>query len=126
MIIVQNETDEILFVKRKISPAKGKWDLPGGFMELYENCEKAAMRELYEETNLKVHNIKYLGSTTDVYPYKGDKYPTVVLAYKTQVRNAQVKANDDAEDFHWFKINNIPTNKLAFKCIKWTVDQIKN
>jgi len=53
MIIVQNETDEILFVKRKISPAKGKWDLPGGFMELYENCEKAAMRELYEETNLR-------------------------------------------------------------------------
>ena len=44
--------DDVLLVKRAFEPAIGEWSLPGGFMELNETLEEAAIRELKEETNL--------------------------------------------------------------------------
>lgn len=38
----------------------GKWDLPGGGIEKGENKEEALKREVYEETNLTITNIKYI------------------------------------------------------------------
>ncbi|MFB6292572.1 MAG: NUDIX domain-containing protein [Candidatus Nanohaloarchaea archaeon] len=44
---------EILLIKRGIKPAKGKWSLPAGFIERDEPPEKAAVRELEEETGVR-------------------------------------------------------------------------
>lgn len=36
------------------------WGLPGGTMELGESFEEAATREVYEETNLEIQNLKFI------------------------------------------------------------------
>jgi NADH pyrophosphatase NudC (nudix superfamily) len=123
MVIVINNKNEILLVKRKFAPSKGLWDLPGGFMELHENSEQAAIRELKEETHLNVSQIKYLGSTTGIYKYQGNKLTTIAMAYVAQVKNFNVKVGDDAKDFYWFNIKKIPMDQLAFKCIKWAINK---
>jgi ADP-ribose pyrophosphatase YjhB (NUDIX family) len=46
--------DKILWIRRGIPPAVGKWAMPGGFMESDETPEAAATRELEEETGIKI------------------------------------------------------------------------
>ena len=51
-LVVVNGRNQILLVKRDVSPKKGQWCLPGGFIELGEAPEQGALRELAEETGL--------------------------------------------------------------------------
>ena len=55
--------NEILFVKRAVEPCKGLWSLPGGFVEIGETPEHAAVRELHEETNLNAIRLRLMGTT---------------------------------------------------------------
>ena len=51
---------KVLLVCRKNHPSIGYWALPGGFVELYENLEDTARRELEEETGFKTEKLEYL------------------------------------------------------------------
>jgi 8-oxo-dGTP diphosphatase len=52
--VIVKKGDEVLLVKRGIEPGKGLWSLPAGFLEVDETAEEAAVRELEEETGLRV------------------------------------------------------------------------
>ena len=52
--------NKVLLIKRKYDPFKGKWALPGGFVEYGEKVEDAVIREIYEETGLKTNINKML------------------------------------------------------------------
>src|SRR6266516_240489 len=57
-ILVLNEQNQLLMMKRLES---GNWGVPGGTMELGETTEETAKRELFEETNLQVGEMKLFG-----------------------------------------------------------------
>ena len=114
--------DEILLAKRAFSPAKGEWGLPGGFMELNETLNEAAMRELKEETNLdgKVKNIL---STCSHY---GSIFGDILLIGVEMVVEdfSKMRAGDDAEELEFFSLNNLP--EIAFDCHNKFISQYKN
>jgi 8-oxo-dGTP pyrophosphatase MutT (NUDIX family) len=68
--VVNNETGEILFIKRL-----GRWDLPKGKMEKGESREESAVREIEEETGLSnVELVRFINTTYHVYIERnGDK-----------------------------------------------------
>jgi len=50
---ISDNIPSLLVIKRGLAPFKGRWALPGGFVRLDETLEKAARRELLEETSMK-------------------------------------------------------------------------
>ncbi len=109
--VIITKDDKILLAQRAIEPAKGKWDLVGGFINVDESAEAAAIRETKEETSLDVIVKKYLGSISDV--YGETDIATLNFCYLVQVKRGSPKADSDVAELKWFSINEIPEN-MAF------------
>ena len=87
---------KVLLVCRKNHPSIGYWALPGGFVELYENLEDTARRELEEETGVKGLPVEQFACYGD---YQRDPRARVITtAYFSLVneKEVRVKAGDDA------------------------------
>jgi len=77
--LVLNHKDQLLLVKRSVEPAKGKWCLPGGFIEIDESIEEAALRELEEETGIKGE----IDGLIDFFSQKGRHYRAILFSLDT-------------------------------------------
>ncbi len=102
----------LLLVQRKQEPFKGRWALPGGFVEIEEDLPEAAARELAEETgltNVPLEQLRAFGK-----PGRDPRGRTITVAYfGIADRNwEQIKAADDAADVRWFDIERLPA--MAF------------
>ena len=111
VVIANEKTPKVLLIQRGIEPYKDRWAFPGGFMNMDETTEECAIRELMEETGLKVEELKEIGSYSKV-----DRDPrgrTITVAYLAIVdKPTEVKGNDDAAKAEWFSISELPP--LAF------------
>ena len=100
--------DKILFTVRNRKPSINKLDLPGGFVDLNETAENAVKREIKEELNLDVTNIKYITSIPNNYTYKNVNYNTTDLFYSCEVSSlSQVKLDDEIKDYKLLSIDEI-------------------
>jgi len=102
----------ILLVKRKNDPFKDCWALPGGFLDMEETLEEAALRELEEETGLKGVELEQHCAFDAVDRDPRGRTITVLYFGMTAPDNIEVKGNDDAADAQWFPLTKLP--KLAF------------
>jgi len=98
----------VLLIKRKDEPFKDMWALPGGFMNLNETIRECAIRELEEETNLKLDPGRLthmmVSDETDRDP-RGRVVDHVFYSAVSLREMRQVKAGDDAADFTWYDLN---------------------
>ena len=109
MVVVDNK-DRVLLVKRSVEPKKGFWCLPGGFMELGETPEKAALRELKEETGLAGKIDMLFGVSAN----PSALYHTVLMVgYLVKSYSGSLIAGDDANDAAYFHYNELP--EIAFE-----------
>jgi len=111
---LNGEEIEILMVKRGRPPYQGNWVLPGGFVDIDEPLEAAAVRELGEETGIK--NIPFMvqiGAYGN--PTRDPRGRVVSVAYAGIVptKGSVPKAGDDAEEARWFPIEDVP-DRIAF------------
>ncbi|MEN9327674.1 MAG: hypothetical protein RI947_482 [Candidatus Parcubacteria bacterium] len=105
-------------VKRKFDPHKGMWDLPGGFVEFDETMENSVVREIKEEINAAIENLKYVCTTNDLYVYKDILYHTICSTYTADLVDDNLKPLDDVEEIRFFKPDSIPYADIAFDSIK--------
>ena len=105
-----NKTLRVLLVKRRNEPYKDCWAFPGGFMEIDEDLETCARREVMEETGMALGEVFQFRSYSAVDRDPRARVITVVhFAFEAL---AEVKGSDDAAEARWFDIDNLP--KLAF------------
>lgn len=102
----------IVLIKRKYGPYKSYWALPGGFVEIGESVEQAAVREAWEETGLNVELVELVGVYSN--PDRDSRGHTVTIAYIAQTVSGKLKADSDAEDAFEFTKDEISDLKLAF------------
>ena len=111
-VVMTKETEpKVLLIQRGSMPFKGDWAFPGGFMNMDETTEQCAIRELEEETGLRLSNIQQIGAYSKI-----DRDPrgrTITVAYLAIVDEpASVTGQDDATKAQWFPVDALPP--LAF------------
>ncbi len=111
VVITKEQRPRVLLIQRGAEPYKGCWAFPGGFMNMDETTEQCAIRELEEETGLKVSEVKQIGAYSKV--NRDPRGRTVTVAYKTFVEvPPPVNGQDDAAKAEWFFLDDLPP--LAF------------
>ncbi len=104
---------KLLLVNRRNEPFKGKWCLPGGFVDIDEELDDAVARELEEETALtgvKLKQVRTFGKCG-----RDPRGRVITVTYMGIVKEgeAKVKAGDDAAKVRWFDVEKLP-KELAF------------
>ena len=111
VVMTAGEDPQVLLIERGYDPYKGCWAFPGGFLNMDETTERCAIRELEEETGLRVPKVHQIGAYSSV-----DRDPrgrTITVAYLAIVdAPVDVTGKDDAAKARWFPVNALP--QLAF------------
>jgi bifunctional NMN adenylyltransferase/nudix hydrolase len=117
-VVVQS--GHVLLITRKALPGKGLFALPGGFINQDESLIDGCIRELREETKLKVPepilkgNIKNSSVFDD--PNRSSRGRTITYAYHIELpfRNElpKVKGSDDAKNAFWLPLSEIDPKKM--------------
>ncbi|SRR5579875_1144813 len=103
---------EILMVRRKKDPFKGRLALPGGFIDWGEPAEKAAVREAKEETSLVVEPVDILGVYSD--PKRDPRGHMMTTVFVTVVIGGEEKAGDDSAKIEWIDLDTLGKKKDSF------------
>ena len=121
--MIENSKGEILVARRAKDPAKGTYDLPGGFIDVGETAENAVKREIMEETNLDVISLKYLFSIPNIYVYSGFEVHTVDLFFKCNVDDfSNLKAQDDVSDLKFIALDKLNPDDFGLLSIRKGVE----
>ena len=94
---------KVLLVKRKYEPLKGQWSLPGGMVEIGETLETALVREMLEETALRVD----VGPVIEVFDRimrdeeRRVRYHFVLIDYLCWPAGGSLQAGSDVEEAIW-------------------------
>ncbi len=111
---ILEEQLKVLLIKRKSWPYEGMWAIPGGFVKMEESLEKAAYRELAEETSVTSTEVYLEQLYTFGDPDRDPRTRVITVAYFALVSADKLnpQAATDAEDVDWFSIYDLPS--LAF------------
>lgn len=101
---------QVLLIERGAEPYKGRWAFPGGFINMNEDAEDGAKRELKEETGFTAARIEQFYTFSN--PNRDPRERVISIAYYALVQIQEVKGGDDAARAKWFGINEVP--QLAF------------
>jgi ADP-ribose pyrophosphatase YjhB (NUDIX family) len=105
--ITTDHNGHIVLMRRATEPSKGRWTMPGGFVDLGESVEDAAKREAREETGLQIEVQHIVG----VYSRSQDRIVVVVYAARAE---GTPTVTPEALEVRAFPPTNIPWRELAF------------
>jgi ADP-ribose pyrophosphatase YjhB (NUDIX family) len=106
---ILEDDGKIVLLRRDIEPQKGKWVIPGGYVDRGETVEAAAVRETVEECGLEIRIHGILG----VYSYPGKTQ--VVIVYLARPVSGDLIPRDETVEAGWFSEEEIPWEELAFQ-----------
>ena len=102
IITLIHDKDRILLGRSKFFPPN-MFSTLAGFIEAGENAEEALVREVMEEVNVKVSEIKYFGSQSWPFPSQ------LMLGYFCKYVEGEIKLNDaELEEARWFHLDDLP------------------
>ena len=109
---ISKHAPSVLLIKRGNEPFKDCWALPGGYVDMGEKIEAAAIRELSEETGVRSIGLNFLGFFDDV--ERDPRERTVSFAYWSSIKmeHQNIMAADDASAAQWHALAQLP--HLAF------------
>lgn len=107
----------VILLKRAIDPQRGKWVLPGGYVDRGEEVSTGALRETEEECGLRTRIKRLLG----VYSYPGRM--AVVVVYVADYVSGDLRAADESDEVGLYLQEEVPWKELAFQS---TVDALRD
>jgi ADP-ribose pyrophosphatase YjhB (NUDIX family) len=105
----------VVLLRRGIEPGYGAWAQPGGFLEVDETVNEAAVRETLEETGYIVQPGDIIGLYTRL------EAAVVVLAFEARIVGGEPRLNPEALEIETFHPDAIPWQGIAFKTSFWAL-----
>lgn len=106
-----NEAGEILISERGVEPNKGKFDLPGGFLELGESAEEGLYREAFEELELEVGNFTkpiFVGSYPTTYSFSKESRQILIFVFAAKLLTTkEITPHDDVASTQFVPITEL-------------------
>jgi 8-oxo-dGTP diphosphatase len=100
--------NKVLLGKRKGSHGGGSWSFPGGHLELNEDIEACAKREVLEEAGIKIKNLKLGTFTNDIFEKEEKHYVTLYVVAEYDSGEVKIMELEKCEEWGWFEWNNLP------------------
>ena len=102
------DAGRVLLLRRAISPARGLWTFPGGYVDRGEPVPEAAAREAREEAGVTVVVRDLLGV------YSARDVAVVLIVYRARIAGGTAQAGPEALEVRWVAPESIPWEELAF------------
>jgi len=121
-IILNEDKDKILLIKRGGKACHGMWSLVSGKVDWGEEIKETVIREVKEETGLDIEVSKYVGKYYD----KRGRHPTktkISLPHVCRVIGGEVRAGSDALDAKWFSLEEVKKMEIAFDHKESLIDE---
>ena len=113
----------VLLIRRGKEPLRGRWVIPGGTVELGETLEQALVREMAEETSLRVAPGELLTVFDRILREEGAvRYHYVILDYLCSYVSGEAGAASDAEAVAWVAPEELPAYDLPDKALEVVKD----
>jgi ADP-ribose pyrophosphatase YjhB (NUDIX family) len=106
---------ELVLLRRGIEPGVGSWAQPGGFLEVDETVNQAAIRETHEETGLIVEPGEIVGLYTRL------EAAVVTIVFEARIVGGEATRTPEALEVRAFAPDAIPWDRLAFKTTTWAL-----
>ncbi len=105
-VIIYDKNEGIVFIERVNTPHG--FALPGGFIDMNETVEHAAIREMKEETNLDVELLGILGVYSK--PDRDPRFHTMTITFVGKAKDISIlKSGDDAKNAKFYPLNDMPS-----------------
>lgn len=111
----------LLLVRRANEPYRGYWDIPGGFLEADELPEAGAIREVEEETGLKIETTALFGFYVGHYGQDDSGKPCLNIYFLGRLTGGTEQPGPEAADLAWFSPRELP-DMIAFKHARQVLD----
>ncbi|MBU5256232.1 NAD(+) diphosphatase [Tissierella praeacuta] len=122
IIVAITKEDKLLLAHNKMFQ-EGMYSVIAGFVEMGETFEDCVRREVFEETGIKVHNIKYFGSQPWPFPN------SMMIGFTAEYLEGEIKVdNDEIVDAQWFTKEEIPGKykksiSISTELIEWFLNK---
>ncbi len=100
---------KFLMQKRQGAHGAGSWSVPGGHLEFGESFEDTARREVMEETNLQIKNVRFGAVTNDFFADENKHYVTVWMLSDWDSGKEYIKEKDKSLKQLWCTFNDLPS-----------------
>jgi 8-oxo-dGTP diphosphatase len=99
---------KLLIQRRKGSHGSGTWSIPGGHLEFGESFEETAEREVFEETGIKIKNIRFGAITNDILLADGKHYVSIWLVSDYASGEARIMEPNKSDGLEWCTFTTLP------------------
>lgn len=121
-VIIVNRNNEMLLVRRAKDPAKGLWDLPGGFSDWGETLEQTVQREVQEELGaVSLSNIAYWKSYPNRYVYNSIEYNTLDCIFEARLDGDIVLDTAELTEYQWCAFADITPEMIGLDSLRRAV-----
>lgn len=138
MCFITDRYYRVLVAVRGEEPAKGTYDLPGGFLDCFENAEEGIAREILEETRIDalagtragvISPLRYLFSLPNIYRYSDFDVHTLDMVFHMAVESLDPYVGigkDDVAELKAIAFADLDPNDFGLESVKQAVEKVKS
>jgi 8-oxo-dGTP diphosphatase len=121
-VIIQNDQNQFLVLRRARAPKEGLWEVPGGFCDGWEHPRDAAIREAREECGIDIRLEAFVGMYVGTYEFQDELLPVLDCFWLATIVGVQIALDPaEASEYRWVDLRNPPA--LAFSTMDEAVRQ---